>query len=146
MGCAKKIAWKSQTKKWVKIPRYRLKREVRLIFYSIQFVRQSQFLSPVSESKKSSLLFHFDAFDWKKCISSRCFIQNWEKFSHWKKSWNSPGKVLEFCFPISVWTLYVDSNLFMHGWKFSGLFLDLGFWGWLSTESHPQNAEFRRLY
>ena len=31
-------------------------------------------------------------------------------------------------------------------WKFSGLFLNSGFWGWLSTDSHPQNAELRRLY
>ena len=33
-----------------------------------------------------------------------------------------------------------------HGWKVSGLFLNSGFWGWLSTASHPQNAESRSLY
>ena len=32
-----------------------------------------------------------------------------------------------------------------HGWKFSGLFLNSGFWGWLSKESQPQNAELGRL-
>ena len=36
--------------------------------------------------------------------------------------------------------------LHLHGWKFSGLFLNSGFWGWLSTESQPQNAELGRLY
>ena len=35
---------------------------------------------------------------------------------------------------------------FSHGWKFSGLFLNSGFWGWLSVESQPQNAESGRLY
>ena len=29
-------------------------------------------------------------------------------------------------------------------WRFSGLFLNPGFWGWLSIESQPQNAELRR--
>ena len=29
----------------------------------------------------------------------------------------------------------------LHGWKFLGLFLNSGFWGWLSIESQPQNAE-----
>ena len=33
----------------------------------------------------------------------------------------------------------------VHGGKFSGLFLNSGFWGWLSTESQPQNAELGRL-
>ena len=32
----------------------------------------------------------------------------------------------------------------MHGWKFSGLFLNSGFWGWLSSESQPQNTELGR--
>ena len=31
------------------------------------------------------------------------------------------------------------------GWKFSGLFLNSGFLGWLSIESQPQNAELGRL-
>ena len=30
-------------------------------------------------------------------------------------------------------------------WKFSVLFLNSGFWGWLSTESPPQNAELDRF-
>ena len=33
----------------------------------------------------------------------------------------------------------------LHGWKFSGLFLNSGFWGWLSIESQPQNTELSRL-
>ena len=32
----------------------------------------------------------------------------------------------------------------IHGWKFSRLILNSGFWGWLSTESQPQNAELGR--
>ena len=36
-------------------------------------------------------------------------------------------------------------TLLFHGWKFSGLFLNSGFWGWLSKESQPQNAELGRL-
>ena len=32
-----------------------------------------------------------------------------------------------------------------HGWKFSGFILNSGFWGWLSIESQPQNAELDRL-
>ena len=31
------------------------------------------------------------------------------------------------------------------GWKFSGLFLNSGFWGWLSIESQPQTSEFRQI-
>ena len=34
----------------------------------------------------------------------------------------------------------------INGWKFSGLFLNSGFWGWLSIESQPQNTELGRLY
>ena len=33
----------------------------------------------------------------------------------------------------------------IHGWKFSGLFLNSGFWGLLSIKSQPQNAELSRL-
>ena len=51
----------------MKIARYTTKSEVQLVFYSIQFVRKSQFLSPVSESKESSAPIHFDASDRKKC-------------------------------------------------------------------------------
>ena len=38
-----------------------------------------------------------------------------------------------------------SSKQLYHGWKFSGFFLNLEFWGWLSIESQPQNAEFCRL-
>ena len=34
-----------------------------------------------------------------------------------------------------------QSRSYKHGWKLSGLFLNSGFWGWLSMESQPQNAE-----
>ena len=33
----------------------------------------------------------------------------------------------------------------MHVWRFSGLFLNSGFWGWLSIESQPQNPELGRF-
>ena len=33
----------------------------------------------------------------------------------------------------------------MHECKFSGLIMNSGFWGWLSIESQPQNAELGRL-
>ena len=36
-------------------------------------------------------------------------------------------------------------SYYLHGSKISGLFLNSWFWGWLSTESQPQNAELRRL-
>ena len=39
-----------------------------------------------------------------------------------------------------------ECGWYKHGWKFSGLFLNSGFWGWLSTECQPQNAELRRSY
>ena len=32
-----------------------------------------------------------------------------------------------------------------HVWKVSGLFLNSGFWGWLSIECQPQNPELGRL-
>ena len=35
--------------------------------------------------------------------------------------------------------------LFIHRWKFPGLIMNSGFWGWLSIESQPQNAELGRL-
>ena len=43
------------------------------------------------------------------------------------------------CQTLTQWLRYL-----FHGWKFSGLFLNSGFWGWLSIESQPQNAEFSR--
>ena len=36
-------------------------------------------------------------------------------------------------------------GFWLHGWKLSGLFLNSGFWGWLSTESQPHNPELGRL-
>ena len=48
--------------KMCEIVRYTLKREVRLIFYSIQFLRQFWVLSPESESNIMSVPFHFDVF------------------------------------------------------------------------------------
>ena len=36
-------------------------------------------------------------------------------------------------------------NWIIHRWKFSGLFPNSGFWGWISIESQPQNAELGRL-
>ena len=47
-----------------------------------------------------------------------------------------------------IFSLLLFSSLVLphwHGWKFSGLFLNSGFWVWLSIESQPQNAELRRL-
>ena len=50
-------------------------------------------------------------------------------------------KLLLFCRNVqgSFWFLILHK----HGWKFSGLFLNLWFGGWL--ESQPQNHEFSRL-
>ena len=47
------------------------------------------------------------------------------------------GGVLKFC--------YVGEWVSLHGWMFSGLILNSGFWGWLSIESQPQNAELGTL-
>ena len=44
----------------------------------------------------------------EKRAFSLCFIQNWEEFESLKND-KSPGKVLEFCFPISVQTLKPSS-------------------------------------
>ena len=33
-------------------------------------------------------------------------------------------------------------SFYIHGWKFLGLFLNSGFWGWLSMESQPHKTEF----
>ena len=38
-----------------------------------------------------------------------------------------------------------NSVLKIYGRRFSGLFLNSGFWGWLSLESQPQNAELGKL-
>ena len=34
---------------------------------------------------------------------------------------------------------------YLHWWNFSGLFLNSGFWGWLSVESQPQNPVLGRF-
>ena len=43
---------------------------------------------------------------------------------------------------IKLWILLLPGK---HGWKFSGLFLNSGFWGWHSIESQRQNTELGRL-
>ena len=37
--------------------------------------------------------------------------------------------------------IYASEIQYEHGWKFLGLFLNSGFWVWLSMESQPQNTE-----
>ena len=54
----------------------------------------------MSESKKSSAPFHFDASGWKKCIFHAVLYTIGKKLSPWKmkKSWKSPGILFShFC-------------------------------------------------
>ena len=54
-------------------------------------------------------------------------------------------KVIEFQVNQIAWNDYDCEELELNGLKFSGLILNSGFWGWLSIESQPQNAELGRF-
>ena len=92
---------------WVKITRYTSKSKVWLLFYSICVIVPF-FITGIRI--KENKPFHFDVFGWKVHFL-RCLIQNWEEIESLKKD-ESPGIVLEFCFPISVQTLYKLSTFF----------------------------------
>ena len=68
------------------------------------------FLSPESGSKKKSLFTSM--FSAEKSAFFALFYTNWEEIESLKKE-KSPGIVLEFCFPISVQTLYKLSTFFL---------------------------------
>ena len=72
-------------------------------------------------------------FLFKICIIFNQYIPVFHYFVYNKFIYSWYREIYRFCYS------------FYHGWKFSGLFLNSGFWGWLSTESQPQNADLRRL-
>ena len=93
---------------WVKITRYTSKSKVWLLFYSICAI-VPLFITGIRI--KENKPFHFDVFGWKKCIFALFYTKlgrNWVL-----EKGKSPGIVLEFCFPISVQTLYKLSTFFL---------------------------------
>ena len=55
--------------------------------------------------KENECAFSLLGFQLEKVHFSHCFIQNLEEIESLKNE-NSPGKVLEFCFPIFLQTLF----------------------------------------
>ena len=72
------------------------------LFYSICAV-VTVFITGV-RIKEIQYAFSFPRFRLKKVIFFALYIQNWEEIESLKNE-KSPGKVLEFCFPISKRTL-----------------------------------------
>ena len=82
-----------------------------------------------------------------KCTSCRTFSRFF--FLFWKQ-WGSRSAGFRWSqliwihsFSVIMIKLHQWTGWKSHGWKFSGLFLNSGFWGRLSIR--PQNAEFSRL-
>ena len=96
----KKTVWNSQ-KNWVKIARYTL------FSFLFNLCGSPGFITGV-RIKKIQRTFSFRGFGLIIVHFLALFCaklgRNWVLVK-WKKSWNSPGKVLEFCFPIFVRTL-----------------------------------------
>ena len=84
----------------MKITRYASKSEVQLVFYSIQFERQSWFLSLVSESKEIECAFTFSFSIWVRCTINRSHSTPCKKaeFEHLKIF---PGHCLDFFLSVS---------------------------------------------
>ena len=99
-----KIAKKNN---WMKIAGYTSKSEVRnsysILFNlcgSPGFYHRCQIF--VVRIKEIKCAFHFAASGWKSPLLNVVLYKIGKISSPWKmkKSWNSPGKVLDFCFPI----------------------------------------------
>ena len=93
---------------------------------SLYFALNSQLITPCSFLYTSKTLIRLDWF----CGWSESLLVH---ISVWVMSCTG--------LHILVYVLF----LYTHWWTFSGLFLNSGFWGWLSIESQPQNTELRTL-